>query len=153
MSDLITHPKIAKSAVVDMSRTEPRGCFRVDDEPFPWWLSEEGPTARKLKDDLYAVHVSIFVVSAEAETLPETFYHEGLTNGWDQPVLQGIEFPWCITADGFTYSSRGSREVPTVELEFFAESVEGMPVTDETELPDDGRVFSATGCVIARLPR
>jgi hypothetical protein len=146
-------PRIAESVVADLSR-EGLDVFRVDGEPFPWWISEKGPQATRLADDLYSVRVSIFGVT---DSLPETFYHEGLSpsdnSGWAQPVIQGIEFPWYISSDGFTYRSGGSSEIPVVELEFFAKSVEGIPIADEAGAPKDGKVREASGYVIARTAR
>lgn len=134
-------PTIAKTVVQNNAYDghEPKASFCVDGKPFPWWISEEGATAQKLMADLYLVHVNIFCVS--------TFYHEGLEpsdgGGWAQPVMQGIEFPWYISSDGFTYHSRGGREVPTVELAFLAESVQGMEVTDPNDFLDDGPLFTS----------
>jgi len=127
--------RIAETAVADLKNTG-RAVFCVDGEPFPWLLSQEGPTARKIADDLYLVHVEILPISTTDDDRPESFYHEGLKDGWAQPVLQGITFPWCISSDGFTYTSRGCRELPVVELEFLCRSVECIPVEDPERISD-----------------
>lgn len=149
-------PTIAKTVVADINAgtdADWRAAFKVDGESFPWLLSEEGPTARKVSDDLYLVRVTILVVSLAGEGMPETFVHEwenaDLNIGWGQPTIQGIKFPWLISEDGILYRSPGSTDIPTVELEFFAEHVEGMEVIDGVS-PEDGKVRSAEGRVIHR---
>lgn len=149
-------PRIAKTVVVDLDAAtggEPRAVFKVDGKPFPWFLSEDGPTARKVHD-LYLVSVKILVVSLPGESLPETFHHEWDNPEenihWGQPVIQGIQFPWTITQEGITYRSAGSKDIATVELEFFAESVEGIPVEDATP-PADGKFRSADGYVVRKV--
>lgn len=145
---MMSEPKIAKTAVADLSKQD-MAVFSVDGEAFPWWISEAGPSARKLADDLYLVHVEIFATITEGDDRVEGFHHGGLPDwGWPQPIMCGTEFPWCISQDGFTYRSSGST-LPTVELEFFAESVEGMPVTDH-EAPDDGKLRMADGRMLRR---
>jgi len=149
-------PRFAKTVVADIkaaTRKDPRAAFKVDGESFPWLLSEDGPTARKIHD-IYLVSVKILVVSLKDEDLPETFHHEWKNPeqniGWGQPVIQGIVFPWTITHDGLTYRSAGCKDIPTVELEFFAEHVEGVPLEDATP-PADGRFRSADGYVVRKV--
>jgi hypothetical protein len=143
-------PRIAESVVVDLSR-KGRDMFCVDGDPFPWWISEEGPQVTRIADDLYSVWVGILgFLSGHSGDAALT--HGGLQGdeGWPQPVIIGIEFPWYISSDGFTYRSGGSSEVPVVELEFFTKSVEGIPIADEAGAPEDGKVREASGYVIAR---
>jgi hypothetical protein len=141
-------PHMAESVVVDLSR-QGRDMFCVDDEPFPWWVSEEGPFARKLADDLYLVHVEIICTTVTpGDGRPEQFYHEDLGTGfWPQPVLLGVEFPWWISEDGFTYRSSG-HHLPTVELEFFAKSVEGIPILGEAA---QGKIRESGGNIVAKV--
>lgn len=143
-------PTIAKTVVADLSK-QGKECFCVDGKPFPWWISEEGPSARKFADDLYVVHVEIICTATPGDGRPEGFSHGGLpTNGnWPQPVLLGEEFPWAISQEGITYRSSGNT-LPTVGLEFFSRSVSGMPVED-ADLPEDGTLRDAIGQCRARL--
>lgn len=95
----------------------------VDGKPFPWLITESGPSVRKLGSDCYLVRVEIFVATSSGDTRPETFYHQA---DGASPVILGQEFPWPISEDGFEYHSGGSTEIPTVTLEFFARSAEGI---------------------------
>lgn len=97
--------------------------FTVDGEKFPWFISEAGPSAMKLADDLYAVKVEIFA-------------HQGFDNQmseaspiFQQPMIAGIVFPWFITRDGVEYAHRGGG-IPVVTLSFLTRSVSGAEVED-----------------------
>lgn len=138
-------PRIAKTVVADANAGE--NCFLVDGEPFPWYITEDGPIARKIADDLYQVHVLIYTCLFSGDQL-HGLHHEDKDITWDNPILSGIQFPWLITQDGFTYRA-SSLDVPSVELEFFAESVEGVPIED-APLPADGEVRCADGYTIRR---
>jgi hypothetical protein len=142
----MTEPyRIAETGVADLHKNG-KEVFSVDGEPLPWWISDKGVSARKVSDGLYVIHIEIVVVNTKDGTSPETFYHEGLTDGWAQPVIQGIVFPWCITSDGFTYTSRGCSDLPVVELEFFCRSVEGIPVEDPERIVDAQGFLRARKC-------
>lgn len=143
-------PTIAKTVVCDLTKTD-KDVFMVDGKPFPWWIDEKGPQVTKLADDLYAVAVDILVVSATGNDTPETFHHDGFGNNtWPQPIINGIEFPWYISQDGFTYRAN-CRICPVVELAFFAQSVTGIEIHDEQNQDHtDGKIFDAAGYVIAR---
>ncbi len=111
----------------------------VDGKPFPWLITESGPSVRKLGSDCYLVRVEIFVVATSSnDARPETFYH-GVDG--DYLVILGQEFPWLISEDGFEYRSGGIAEIPTVTLEFFARSAEGILHT--------GKLRDAAGHVVA----
>lgn len=93
--------------------------FTVDGDPFPWFITEEGPRATRLRDDLYAVHVTVFA--------QDSFSCDGIQA---PPVINGITFPWYLTEDGFTHRSRNG-DIPSVELAFFTTDYFGPDVSDE----------------------
>jgi hypothetical protein len=105
--------RIADSVIADAETKT----FTVDGEPFPWFITEEGPQATRYRDDLYAVHVTVI-----AQT---SFSSDGIIN----PVVNGITFPWYLTEDGFTYRT-SRRKLPTIELAFFTKDYVGPFITD-----------------------
>jgi len=136
-------PRIAETVVADANAGD--NAFMVDGERFPWWISEDGPAARKLADDLYLVHVTIYSVIDYGSALVHGALPGPDGGYWAQPILDGVEFPWWISDAGFTYRSSG-RDLPSLELEFFTKSVEGVPVTAEQY---DGKVRESGGNVVA----
>lgn len=123
-------PTVAESvAIDDAART-----LMVDGKPFPWPISESGPAAHQLSDELYEVRVEIFA-------------HNGFScaGASRQPVIAGIEFPWYITESGVNYHvSRG--ELPIADLAFMARAVVGI---DTPHIHAD-EVHDLTGFVFKR---
>jgi len=100
--------------------------FEVDGEEFPWWITEKGPKVAHLQD-MYAVTVEIYCI--DRKTLRDVpFSTTGDHN--HIPVFGGVEFPWYITQDGYTYHQRDDI-VSYVELTFIAETanVRGIVIT------------------------
>lgn len=136
---------IAETVVADLKQ-EGKSVFKVDGEALPWWLDESGPTATQIEDGLFLVHVTILAVAAVSDRMPDGIQHAGLsTDCWPYPVIQGIEFPWLMGHDGFTYRA-GCAVCPSVELSFYSRSVEGVEVLD-TAPP--GKYRDADGVLVA----
>lgn len=99
--------------------------FDVDNEEFPFYISEEGARISKLRDDLYQIDITILA----ARKGP----YAGLNfsvNEWEPPKIDGIYFPWTISADGFTYQ-RTHKTVPTLKLGFFTYHIKtNIPIHD-----------------------
>jgi hypothetical protein len=92
--------------------------FTVDGDPFPWFITEDGPRATRFRDDLYAVHVTVIA--------QDSFACTGIQAS---PVINGIMFPWYLTEDGYTFKTRRG-DIPTVELSFFTKDYCGPGVED-----------------------
>jgi len=121
--------------------------FTVDGAQFPWYISEDGPQVTKLGNELYGITVAIFCVDRE------TRCYQTFTVGSDDEdcpperfSIGGVEFPWAISSDGFTYNV-SSKSVPTVTLTFFARNVE-----DDKPILDQREVCDIDGAVLARTP-
>jgi hypothetical protein len=115
------HPCDCAAASRPLAEGEhPEHRFDVDDKPFPWHLTEAGPSFVKWSEHLYVVSVNIIPMLRDANARPHTadFSHHIA----DQPVICGVEFPWMITEHGFTYRSSQQRTV--LYLAFEAESVD-----------------------------
>lgn len=108
--------KIAES--VRVTPTE----FHVDGKPFPWYISEKGPTITELPCQLYVVEVEILCIeNPGAAYLPLTT--EGDNDLWPTPIIGAVAFPWMITAEGWTFTT-ARKDAPTLRLAFFAEQVD-----------------------------
>lgn len=119
-------PDFAEHVVIDLEAHR----FDVDDQKFPWFISEAGPKVKQLLDDLYEVRVTVFVHNG--------FFCAGMHQ---QPVLSGIVFPWHITEDGMTYTATRTGP-PQVELAFLAKHVEAECIDDVRERYDLGKESS-----------
>ncbi|MCV7174935.1 hypothetical protein [Mycolicibacterium sphagni] len=116
------HPCECASASRPLAEGEkPEHRFDVDGEPFPWYITEDGPRFTRLRDDMYLVHVRIIGILRESG--------EGFTGNIFQHTyprrieLAGHPFPWVIHEDGITYRS-ARMEAAYVELAFLAESID-----------------------------
>lgn len=119
-------PDFAERVVVDVDAHT----FDVDGEKFPWYVSPDGPTVRRLRDDLYEVSVTIFVI--------DKFTSPGNIQGSSTyPVIDGREFPWYITADGVKFTRAGA-DPAMVELAFLAKHVEAEGIADDRALIELG---------------
>lgn len=136
-------PRIAKTAVLNVEDV----VFDVDGRPFPWWLPEGVyPRARKRTDDFYVVDVQFLAVIRDHEKTPCSFEQ----TEWEQPIINGVEFPWAIDETGVTFTVTRT-DIPCVSLAFFAEHVVGMEIIDETSWPEDGKCRSIGSSVYAKL--
>lgn len=111
--------------------------FEVDGEKFPFYISQRGPIVDRLADDLYTVDIEIFAMDCETKRNVPVTQQEYMSC---QPVINGWEFPWFTTVDGWTMRC-SSRTIPTVCLAFLARDVNGdHPVIDKR--PDwEGRAI------------
>jgi hypothetical protein len=117
--------------------------FTVDGQDFPWFISERGPIITQLADNFYGIEVEIFCIGRDSKQyLPFT------TAGRDghTPVIGGVEFPWLIAHDGYTFKS-GCKNIPSVTLTFFAYEVESCRyIEDVREVYDnDGNLWARPG--------
>lgn len=111
--------------------------FTVDGELFPWYL-EHTPIVTRLTDRIWAIKVDILCLDSGPDgCVPDRclpFTTAGVNS--HTPVIGGVEFPWSITHDGYTFTA-GCKTFPTVSLSFLAYNVdiEG-PKTFDRDLPD-----------------
>lgn len=102
--------------------------FDVDGEPFPWFITPEGPSLTELPNGLSIVGVEILVLAS-------------FTASYGcQPVIgdrHGIArtFPWAIHEDGFVYTQRHT-DAATVRLSFLTSHLTSADVPI-TVLPRD----------------
>lgn len=133
---------IAKTVVQDANAAtdeDSKAVFKVDGKSFPWYISEAGATAQRINDYLYLVRVEIFVMG--------TFHHADTAEGCEQPIIDGLEFPWRIGQSDITY--RANDKGAYVTLEFYAQSLKGVPVID-AQPPSDGKFRDIHGYIMAR---
>ena len=108
-------PKMADTVVIRKDDYQ----FLVDGEDFPWHISASGPLVSKLHDDLYAIQVDIFPIDVKThESLPFT-----TADGY-LPCLGGVEFPWYISEDGYSFKS-SKKNFAVLSLTFIARHVDG----------------------------
>lgn len=124
--------------------------FDVDGEPFPWYISVEGPSFKRvgplvesisadLHPTCYLVTVRIFcalaytrVVDFGGKTVAELTSPEfSFATSQSGLVIAGKEFPWVISEEGVKYQ-HARREPASVTLSFFAQHVDA-----DCEIPDD----------------
>lgn len=97
--------------------------FSVDGRPFPWPLAEE-PTTSLTEHGLHKVHVEFHPAPVVPLGEAPIFCHGPFTSS--VPTIQGAEFPWFITPDGFTYRAHDHLSSPVLSLAFLAVCVVGI---------------------------
>jgi hypothetical protein len=120
----MTNPDIAKHVYINMAKGDEHR-FTVDGEEFPWYITERGPIVTQVSDNLYTIHVEIFLID---KNNPASGYNWDLSftaSGYAgrTPHIGDREFPWAITEDGFTFST-SCRDFPKLSLAFYASEVE-----------------------------
>jgi hypothetical protein len=93
--------------------------FDVDGEPFPWYITEEGPRFTRVEDGSFVVHVPILPNVGVGEVVAVHVDDKGLA---PYLTLGGELFPWSITEKGVDIHVASSLTV--VRLGFFARSVD-----------------------------
>jgi hypothetical protein len=131
----MTNPAIAKHVYINPVKGE--FCFTVDGEEFPWYITERGPIVTQVSDNLYTIHVEIFLID---KNRPASGYDWDLSftaSGYAgrTPHIGDREFPWAITEDGLTFSA-SCHDLPKLSLAFYAREVE---VVDHTVYIRDAR--------------
>ena len=99
--------------------------FLVDDKPFPWYITKEGPILYQLAPELYTVRVTILNAHPFSVGDPEALPRDDRGFALDMeawPWIQGRPFPWMITEDGWQLRSRRG-DLVTLELAFFTRSL------------------------------
>src|SRR5215212_7156200 len=70
--------------------------FLVDDEEFPWYISERGPVVTRRADDWYTVEIDILLLdkarNAEGRHEPLDFDYQPRKHVPYIPVIGGVEF-------------------------------------------------------------
>lgn len=94
--------------------------FDVDGEPFPFFISEDGPSFTRLWDDLFRVDVTVYPVLAPGGDWVVVRVDEGLVPSL---LIGGVRFPWAIADDGLTITV-SRREMARVRLGFFCERLD-----------------------------
>ena len=117
--------------------------FLVDGGEFPWFISERGAVIKRLADDMYTVGVEIFLIDKNEHEgvfrhpyLPFGYTADGGVSVPNIPVIDGTEFPWLMTEDGWQLSC-GHKTLPTLKLTFFAHHVSG-----DCEIDDQRKALS-----------
>lgn len=129
------HPCACKSASRPLADgEEPVHRFDVDGHPFPWHISEEGPSFTRLRDDLWRVDVEIYGVLKNAKPdQADVIFTDRMSTAWPLTIA-GREFPWTVTGDGITYT-HSHKTLPMVKLGFLTNSVD-----TDTDVTDQRRI-------------
>lgn len=128
--------KIAETVKVRPKR------FEVDGEDFPWYISQRGAEVMRVDDDLYTVRVEIFLLDKVSRAAIPFLSEDGMNSR--VPQLGGVEFPWEIINDGYTYAC-GPKLVPTLTLSFYVKSAD----TGDEYIEDAREHFNVSSELIA----
>jgi hypothetical protein len=120
--------------------------FTVDDQEFPWYISERGPIVARLTDDLYTIDVELLLLDRETKTyLPFSYTSRGVGSVPYVPVIDGQEFPWTCTADEFVLRF-SHKQIPSLRLKFYARNVDAKGIAvDDKRLTESGRDIHRAG--------
>jgi hypothetical protein len=120
--------------------------FQVDGDDFPWPLSERGPIVTRLKDDLFAVDVEIYLLGkkdGKYEYLEFGYFPTNMTPFL--PLINGRIFPWLLDANGWELKA-GHKRLPQINLTFFTRNITGnYPVDDQRERWHGEAIWCAGG--------
>jgi hypothetical protein len=115
-------PEVAETVV---HRGPPTYRFDVDDAPFPWYVTERGPSFVQLLDDLWRVDVTILCERFGRRQYQHQSFSDVIftDDEFSSPKIAGLTFPWTITSEGITYH-RSNTTLATVRLGFYTKTVD-----------------------------